>query len=75
MPQDYNQFAEGATAVGSVEQVIEAIENGTPPTSNIATALMATETLMAAYQSIVEERTVTLPLSSGQNPLIAARQK
>ncbi len=75
VPQDYDQFAEGATGGGSVEQLIGTIENGTPPTSNIETALIAVETLMAAYQSIVEERTVTLPLSSGENPLIAARQK
>lgn len=73
--QDYNQFAEGATVVGPVEQLIEAIENGTPPTSNVATALIATETLMAAYQSIVEERTVALPLSSGKNPLVDAGKK
>lgn len=75
VPQDYNHFAEGATAVDSVEQLIGAIENGTLPTSNIETAVIATETLMAAYQSIVEERTVTLPLSSGKNPLFSARQK
>jgi predicted dehydrogenase len=73
VPQDYNRFVEGATVIGSVEQLIEAIENGTPPTSNIETALIAIETLMAAYQSIVEERTVTLPLSSGENPLVIAQ--
>ena len=72
--QDYEQFIEGATVVGSVEQLIGAIENGTPPTSNIETALIAVETQMAAYQSIVEEQTVELPLSSGQNPLIAAQE-
>ena len=75
VPQDYDQFTEGAAVLGSVEQLIAAIENGVSPTSNIETALIAVETLMAAYRSIVEERTVTLPLSSGQNPLIAARQK
>ena len=75
VPQDYHRFVEGAKALGSVEQIIRAIEDGTPPTSNIETALLATETLMAAYQSIVEEQTVTLPLSSGENPLVAARAK
>ena len=74
VPQDYNQFVEGATVVGSVDQLIGAIENGTPPTSNIETALIAVETLMAAYQSIVEEQTVALPLSSGKNPLIVAEK-
>ena len=74
VPQDYNQFVEGATVVGSVEQLIGAIENGTPPTSNIETALIAVETLMAAYRSILEEQTMVLPLSSGENPLIAAQR-
>ena len=37
-------------------------------------AVVATETLMAAYQSIVEERTVVLPLSSGENSLIAVHR-
>ena len=75
IPQDYDQFVEGATVVGSVEQLIDAVENGTPPTSNIETALIAVETLMAAYQSIVEERTVALPLSSGENPLVVAQER
>ena len=74
VPQDYDWFVEGATVVGSVDQLIDAIENGTPPTSNIDTALIAVETLMAAYQSIVEEQTVALPLSSGENPLIATQK-
>ena len=74
VPQDYNQFAGDATVVGSVEQLIDAIENGTPPTSNIEAALIAVETLMAAYRSILEEQTVVLPLSSGENPLIAAQR-
>ena len=75
VPQDYNQFVEEATVVGSVEQLIGAIENGTPPTSNIETALIAVETLMAAYQSIIEEQTVALPLSSGENPLVVAQER
>ena len=74
IPQDYDRFVEDATVVGPVDQLIDAIENGTPPTSNIDTALIAVETLMAAYQSIVEEQTVALPLSSGANPLIAAQK-
>ena len=77
VPHDYTTFVEGATVVDSVEQLIGAIESGTGAsphiTSNVETAVIATETLMAAYQSIIEERTVTLPLSSNENPLIARR--
>ena len=75
VPQNFDEFAKGASAVGSVDQLIAAIEKGTPPTSNAETAVVATETLMASYQSIVEERTVPLPLSSGKNPLVEARKK
>ena len=75
VPQDYDRFVEDATVVGPVDQLIDAIENGTPPTSNIDTALIAVETLMAAYRSIVEEQTVKLPLSSGENPLVVAQEK
>jgi hypothetical protein len=74
VPHDYTAFVEGATVVDSVEQLIGAIESGVSSphiTSKVETAVIATETLMAAYQSIVEGRTVTLPLSSGENPLIA----
>ncbi len=70
--QDYAKFAGGAKAVGSVDQLLNAIEKGIPPTSNAETGVVATEVLMAAYQSIVEGRTVTLPLLSGKNPLARA---
>jgi predicted dehydrogenase len=74
IPQDFKTFTEGASVVGSVEQLIAAIERGTPPTSDLETAVLATETLMAAYRSILERRTITLPLSSGENPLIGLRK-
>jgi predicted dehydrogenase len=73
-PRDYRAFAEGATVTGPVEQLIAGIESGIPPTSNIETALAATETLMAAYHSILENRTVELPLPSGENPLVTAHR-
>jgi predicted dehydrogenase len=70
VPKDFGEFAKGATATGSVEQLIAAIEDGSPPASNAATGVAATEVLMAAYRSIVERRTVPLPLESGANPLV-----
>jgi pectate lyase len=70
VPQDWGRFAAGATATGAVEQLIAAIEKGTPPTSDAETGVVATEVLMAAYRSIVEGRTVSLPLESGANPLV-----
>jgi len=69
VPQDFAKFAEGTTAVSSVDQLLAAMDNGTPPTSTAQTAVAATEALMAAYTSIVEGRTVALPLESGTNRL------
>jgi len=78
VPRDYSDFVGGAIVDDAVEQLIGVIESDlsthSPVTSNIETAVVATETLMAAYQSIVEERTVVLPLSSGENSLIVAHR-
>jgi predicted dehydrogenase len=68
--QDFVKFAEGAQAVGAVEQLIAAIEKGLPPSSDAASGVAATEVLMAAYQSIVDGGPVSLPLTSGKNPLM-----
>jgi predicted dehydrogenase len=68
---DFDQFAKGATATNSLDQLVLAIESDIQPKSNLQNAVRATETLMAVYTSIVEERTVELPLKSGKNPLIS----
>jgi predicted dehydrogenase len=73
--QDYDRFEQGATVNGSVEQLIAAIERGTPPVNDLDTAVLGTETLMAAYQSIRDGKAVTLPLASGKNPLISWHRK
>ena len=54
-----------------MDQLINAIEHNTYPTSNIENAVAATEILMATYQSIAEKQPVTLPLTSGKNPLVS----
>jgi predicted dehydrogenase len=69
VPVDWQQFNRGARAVGSVDQLLAALRGGTAPTSNVQSVVAATEVLMAAYRSIVENRTVPLPLASGENPL------
>ncbi len=69
VPVDWQQFSRGARAVGSVEQLLAALREGVPPTSNAQSVVAATEVLMAAYRSIVENRTITLPLALGENPL------
>jgi predicted dehydrogenase len=69
VPVDWRQFCRGARAVGSVEQLLAALRQGTPPASNAQSVVAATEVLMAAYRSIREDRTVFLPLASGENPL------
>ena len=70
VPVDWQQFNHGARAVGSIEQLLSALREGAPPASNAESVVAATEVLMAAYRSIVENRTVPLPLASGENPLV-----
>jgi predicted dehydrogenase len=70
VPVDWQQFSRDARAVGSVEQLLGALREGKPPTSNADSVVAATEVLMAVYRSIVENRTVPLPLASGENPLV-----
>ena len=69
VPVPWAEFAHGAAAVDSVEQLLRAIRCGTPPTSGPANLVPATEVLMAAYRSIVEGGPVRLPLAEGGNPL------
>jgi predicted dehydrogenase len=70
VPVDWQQFSRGARAAGSVEQLLAALSEGKPPASNAESVVAATEVLMAAYRSIVENRTVPIPLASGENPLV-----
>lgn len=74
VPQDFAKFAEGAQAVGSVEQLIAAIEKGIPPASDAATGVTSTEVLMAAYKSVVYGGPVALPLATGENPLTTKKK-
>ena len=69
--QDYEEFIQDAVVINSVEQLINAIEHDTYPSSNIENAVAATEILMATYQSIIEKQPVTLPLTSDKNPLVS----
>jgi predicted dehydrogenase len=69
VPVDWQQFSHGARAIGSVEQLLAALREGEPPSSNAESVVAATEVLMAAYRSIKENCTVPLPLASGRNPL------
>lgn len=69
VPVDWQQFSRGARVVGSVEQLPAALREGTTPASNAQSVVAATEVLMAAYRSVVENRTIPLPLASGENPL------
>jgi predicted dehydrogenase len=62
----------GSTApLSSIDQLIRAIETGTPPDDTVTLGRMGVEVLMAAYRSIVEGgEVVRLPLEAGANPLV-----
>ncbi len=63
VPVDWKEFSKDAKAVGSLDQLLTAVRQGIPPTSGVDNIVSATEVLMAAYQSIVQERTVKLPVT------------
>jgi predicted dehydrogenase len=70
VPVDWATYVRGAKVVGSVDQLIVALREGTPPSSSVEAIVDATEVLMAAYESIMQgNRPVALPLSAGDNPL------
>ena len=70
VPVDWATYTRGAKAVGSVDQLLAALREGTSPSSGVETIIDATEVLMAAYESILQgNRPVRLPLANGDNPL------
>jgi predicted dehydrogenase len=70
VPVNWDDFSRGAAAVASVEQLLAAIREDKPPTSNAESIVAPSEVLMAAYRSVVEGRPVELPLATGENPLV-----
>jgi hypothetical protein len=70
LPVDWATYVRGAKVVGSVEQLLAALRDATPPSSGVEAIVDATEVLMAAYESVLQgNRPVLLPLSTGDNPL------
>jgi len=67
-------YVAGAALVSSIDQLIRAMEDGTPPDDTVELGRMGVEVLMAAYRSIVEGgEAVRLPLKEGANPLVKPR--
>jgi len=62
----------GDTApVASIDQLLRAIEDGTPPDDTVTLGRMGVEVLMAAYRSIREAgEVVRLPLKHEAHPLV-----
>ena len=76
VPIPWAEFARGAKVASSMDQLLLAMREGKPPTSNIQSVLDATEVLMAAYESIVQGgRPIALPLCSGENPLARSKKQ
>ncbi|MFV1966784.1 MAG: Gfo/Idh/MocA family protein, partial [Pirellulaceae bacterium] len=69
-PIRWEDYTKNATAVGSLDQLLQALRDGTSPSSGVENIVPSTEVLMAAYRSILEQRPITLPLESGENPLV-----
>lgn len=75
VPVKWEDFEKGATVTGYIEQLLAAMREGKPPSSNADSGVAATEVLMAAYRSIVEKKTIALPLPTGENPLVARKAR
>jgi predicted dehydrogenase len=66
------EYVGGVAPVSSIDQLLRAIEEGTPPDDTVTLGRMGVEVLMAAYRSIVTGgEVVKLPLKDGTNPLAA----
>jgi predicted dehydrogenase len=69
------EYVSGCQPRSSLDQLIGAIEEGTPPDDTVELGRMGVEVLMAAYRSIVEGgEVVRLPLKGGANPLAVQRR-
>jgi predicted dehydrogenase len=65
------EFLVGYSCPTPFQQLRRAIETGQPPDSNVESARLGVEILMAAYQSAGHEGAlVALPLEAGENPLV-----
>ena len=67
------EYLSGYSYVTPFQQLVRAIETGQAADSNVASARLGVEVLMAAYESAREGgRLVTLPLERGPNPLTSS---
>lgn len=67
-PMAPEEFLNGYTCLTPFQQLLRAIETGQTPDSNVESARLGVEVLMAAYQSAkVGGKLVTLPLGDGAN--------
>lgn len=74
VPQDWDTFTQDARAVSSADRLIRAMREKRPAEEDVTAIVDATEVLMAAYQSSLQNgRPVSLPLAQGGNPLTRAR--
>ena len=65
-----DEYRAGYTCLTPFQQLLRAIETGQTPDSDVASARLGVEVLMAAYRSAADGgKLVTLPLDRGENPL------
>ena len=65
------EYLDGYVCLTPFQQLTKAIETSQAPDSNVESARLGVEVLMAAYQSAMNDgRLVPLPLEGGENPLV-----
>lgn len=68
-PGSIENYLAGYAAESPVNQLLRCLETRSKPESDVETGAAGVEVLCAAYQSILEERAVSLPLEKPANPL------
>jgi predicted dehydrogenase len=71
-----DEYVGAFTALTPFGQLVQAIETGAPPESDVDVALLGVEVTMAAYRSIRDGGAiVTLPLEDGAHPLVVGQDR
>ena len=69
IPVTWTHYMRDFKAETALDQLITCMDEDTEPESSMEVAADGMEVLMAAYRSILDETSVSLPLGDGHNPL------
>ena len=68
-PRSLDAYVSGHSTPSALDQLLGSMKKDVAPDSDLETAAVGVELLCAAYESILEQRTVPFPMRSPRNPL------